>query len=103
MPFVGEIFSQLKAAADTPVLQEIREGQITRVTGGELLELIRKSRTFLAARGLKQGDRCGLQPIRHLRAGECAPSTRRNHDAIQIDRTLQRDPGQLAPIGEAEP
>jgi long-chain acyl-CoA synthetase len=67
MPFVGEIFSQLKAAADTPVLQEIREGQITRVTGGELLELIRKSRTFLAARGLKQGDRCGLLAANSIR------------------------------------
>src|ERR1700741_4755310 len=60
MPFVGEIFSQLKAAADTVVLQEIRDGQVTGVTGGELLELIRKARTFLAAKGLKKGDRCGL-------------------------------------------
>src|SRR6202007_1102743 len=28
--------------------------------GGELLELIRKARIFLAARELKKGDRCGL-------------------------------------------
>jgi hypothetical protein len=49
MPFVGEIFSQLKAAAGTRVLQEIRDGQVTGVTGGELLELIRKARTFFAA------------------------------------------------------
>jgi long-chain acyl-CoA synthetase len=60
MPFVGDIFSQLKTAANTPVLQEIRDGQITGVTGAELLELIRKARTFLASRGLKKGDRCGL-------------------------------------------
>jgi long-chain acyl-CoA synthetase len=60
MPFVGEIFSQLKAAADTPILQEIRDGQITGVTGGELLELVGKARTFLAAKALKRGDRCGL-------------------------------------------
>ena len=60
MPFVGEIFSQLKAAADTRILQEIRDGELTGVTGGELLELIRKARTFLASRGLKKGDRCGL-------------------------------------------
>jgi long-chain acyl-CoA synthetase len=60
MPFVGEIFSQLKAAADTRVLLEIRDGQVTGVTGAELLELIRKARTFLAAKALKKGDRCGL-------------------------------------------
>jgi long-chain acyl-CoA synthetase len=60
MPFVGEIFSQLKAAADIRILQEIHDGEVTGVTGGELLELIHKARTFLAARGLKKGDRCGL-------------------------------------------
>jgi long-chain acyl-CoA synthetase len=60
MPFVGEIFSQLKAAAGTQVLQEIRDGHLTGVTGGELLELICKARTFFAAQGLKKGDRCGL-------------------------------------------
>jgi long-chain acyl-CoA synthetase len=60
MPFVGDIFAQLKAATDTTVLQEIRDGQVTGVTGGELLELIRKARTFLASKGLNKGDRCGL-------------------------------------------
>jgi long-chain acyl-CoA synthetase len=60
MPFVGEIFSQLKTAADTRILAEIRDGVVTGVTGGELLEMVRKARTFLASKGLKQGDRCGL-------------------------------------------
>ncbi len=60
MPFVGDIFSQLKAGAGTTVLQEIRAGQITGVTGGELLELVRKARTFLASKGLQKGERCGL-------------------------------------------
>src|ERR1700716_2309554 len=60
MPFVGDIFSQLKVAADTRILQEIRDGQVTGVTGGELLEFIRKARTFLASQRLKKGDRCGL-------------------------------------------
>jgi long-chain acyl-CoA synthetase len=67
MPFVGKIFSQLKTAADTTVLQEIRDGQVTGVTGGELLELIRKARTFLAAKGLKKGDRCGLLAANSIR------------------------------------
>ena len=55
MPFVGEIFSQLKAAADITVLQEIRDGQVTGVTGAEFLELIRKARTFLAAQRSEKG------------------------------------------------
>ncbi len=60
MPFVGDIFSQLKAAPDIRVLQEIRDGQFSGVTGPELLELVRKARTFLASKGLKKGDRCGI-------------------------------------------
>src|ERR1700726_906993 len=60
MPFVGDIFSQLKAAPDIRALQEIRDGRFTGVTGSELLELVRKARTFLASKGLKKGDRCGI-------------------------------------------
>ena len=67
MPFVGEIFSQLKAAEGTRVLQEIRDGQVTGVTGAEFLELIRKARTFFATRGLKKGDRCGLLAANSIR------------------------------------
>jgi long-chain acyl-CoA synthetase len=67
MPFVGEIVSQLKSAVDTPVLHEIRDGQVTGVTGGEFLELIRKARTFLASKGLKKGDRCGLLAANSIR------------------------------------
>ena len=67
MPFVGEIFAQLKAAPDTPVLREIRNGEFTTVTGGELLDLIRHARTFLVARGLKKGDRCGVLAANSIR------------------------------------
>jgi long-chain acyl-CoA synthetase len=67
MAFIGEISSQLNAAADTVVLQEIRDGQVTGVTGAEFLELIRKARTFLAARGLKRGDRCALLGANSIR------------------------------------
>jgi long-chain acyl-CoA synthetase len=58
--FIGEIFSQLQAAGDTRILAEIRDGEITCVTGAELLELVRKARTFIASKGLKKGDRAGL-------------------------------------------
>lgn len=67
MPFIGEIFSQLKAGANTTVLQEIRDGKVTGVTGTELLELIRKARTFLASKGFKKGDRCGLLAANSIR------------------------------------
>ena len=60
MPFVGDVFVQLKSAASTTVLAEIRDGRAAGVTGAELLELVRKARTFLAARKLQKGDRCGL-------------------------------------------
>ena len=67
MPFLPEIFSQLKPAASTTVLQEIRDGKVTGVTGNDLLELIRRARSFLAAKGLKKGDRCGLLAANGIR------------------------------------
>jgi long-subunit acyl-CoA synthetase (AMP-forming) len=67
MSFVGDIFSQLKTAAEKKVLLEIRDGQVAGVTGGEFLELIRRARTFLASKGLKKGDRCGLLAANSIR------------------------------------
>jgi long-chain acyl-CoA synthetase len=67
MPFVGQIFSQLQSSANTPMLQEIRDGQITGATGAQLLELIRKARTFLASQRLKKGDRCGILAANSIR------------------------------------
>lgn len=60
MPFIGEIFAQLKAAGNKPVVQEMHNGQITAVSGLELLELVQRARTFLASKGLIKGERCGL-------------------------------------------
>src|SRR5215472_10473895 len=67
MPFVGEIFAQLKAAPGRIALQEIREGQTCGVTGEQLLELVRRARTFLVSKGLKKGDRCGLLAANSIR------------------------------------
>jgi long-chain acyl-CoA synthetase len=67
IPFIGEIFSQLREAAGTRIIAEIRDGQITGVTGGELLELIRKARTFIASKGFNKGDRCGLLAANSIR------------------------------------
>jgi long-chain acyl-CoA synthetase len=67
MPFIGEIFAQLNTASDATVLEEIRDGQITGVTGSELLELVRRARTFLVSRDLQKGDRCGLLAFNSIR------------------------------------
>jgi long-chain acyl-CoA synthetase len=67
MPFVGDIFAQLKAAPDTVILQEIRDGKITGLTGAELLELVRKARTFLASKRLNKGERCGILASNSIR------------------------------------
>src|SRR5579863_3095683 len=67
MPFLGDIFAQLKAGADRTVLQEIRDGQTQGVTGAQLLELVAKARSFLASKGLKKGDRFGLLAANSLR------------------------------------
>lgn len=60
MSFIEDIFSQLEAASELTVLEEIRDGQSSGVTGAELLALVAKARTFLAAQGVKKGDRCGI-------------------------------------------
>ena len=60
MSFIQDIFTQLEAAADLAVLEEIHESGNTTVSGGELLELVTKARTFLSAQGLKKRERCGL-------------------------------------------
>ncbi len=67
IPFIGEIFAQLQKVADVRILAEIRDRQITGVTGSELLVMVRKARTFIASKKLKQGDRCGLLATNSIR------------------------------------
>jgi len=52
---------------NTRILAEIRDGEVTGVTGGELLELVRKARTFIASKGLQKGERCGLLAANSIR------------------------------------
>jgi long-chain acyl-CoA synthetase len=67
MPFVGEIFAQLKAAENRAVLQEIRDGQTTGVNGAGFLALVQKARTFLVSKKLSKGDRIGLLAANSIR------------------------------------
>lgn len=60
MTFLETIFARLQCAANTPVAGEVRDGKIVSFTGSDLLGMIAQARGFLAARGLKRGDRCAL-------------------------------------------
>jgi long-chain acyl-CoA synthetase len=60
MNFLESIFAQVETAGDTPVLQELRDGQVFAVTGRELSARATQARSFLASRKLKKGDRCAL-------------------------------------------
>jgi long-chain acyl-CoA synthetase len=60
MTFLEQIFERLQRAATLPVVQEIRDEKFVTVTGGELLAMTRQARAFLAARGMKPGERCVL-------------------------------------------
>jgi long-chain acyl-CoA synthetase len=60
MTFLERIFQRLERAADSPVLGEVRDGQIVSVTGEDLLAMIAEARAFVVSQGLKPGDRCAL-------------------------------------------
>ena len=60
MSFLQDIFASLQKSGDTAVLQEIRDGRITAVSGRELLDQISRARAFLATQKLSKGDRCAL-------------------------------------------
>lgn len=60
MTFLEAIFARIERAADSPLLAEVRDGQIVPVTGADLLTIIAEARAFVVARGLKPGDRCAL-------------------------------------------
>ncbi len=67
MTFLENIFARLEKSAGAPVIGEARDGRILSATGGELLALIAQARHFLAAPGLKKGDRCALYAPNSIR------------------------------------
>ncbi len=60
MTFLESIFGRLERSPNSPVLGEVRDGRIVSVTGAELLAMIGQARGFVAARGLKAGERCAV-------------------------------------------
>lgn len=60
MNFLEEIFANLARSPNRPVLGEVHDGHVEDVTCRSFLSFVRKGRGFLAAAGLKKGDRCAL-------------------------------------------
>ena len=60
MNFLENTFWNLTRSADCPVLGEARAGKVFAVTGGELLDSIRRARVFFRRAGMQKGDRCVL-------------------------------------------
>ena len=60
MNFLDNIFERLRRDPGRVVLQETRDARLVPTTAGELLEMIRRARSFVRASGLKRGDRCAL-------------------------------------------
>jgi long-chain acyl-CoA synthetase len=60
MSFLDDIFAQLEAAGETPVMLELRDGKAVSVSGRELLQLVGEARAFLTERKIQQGERCAL-------------------------------------------
>ncbi|MBZ5527549.1 MAG: AMP-binding protein [Acidobacteriia bacterium] len=58
--FLEHIFARLESAANRPVLAELRSPSPVSVTGGELLDEVRRARAWLRKSGLRPGDRCAL-------------------------------------------
>jgi long-chain acyl-CoA synthetase len=67
MTFLEEIFARLERAAGASVLAEVRDGRVVSVTGGDLLGLIQRARAFVAASGLRKGDRCAVYAPNSIR------------------------------------
>ena len=60
MNFLQSIFARLADSPGSTVIEEMRpEGRVS-VTAGALLERVAVARAFLAAAGLRKGDRCAL-------------------------------------------
>jgi long-chain acyl-CoA synthetase len=58
--FLEKIFDRLRKAGEAPVAREIHRQVASGVSGFQFLSMVQHARQFLAARGLKPGDRCVL-------------------------------------------
>ncbi len=67
MSFLSDIFAQLERSSDAVFLRELRENGHVDATGVNLLQMVEQARTFLAARGIRRGDRVALLAANSIR------------------------------------
>jgi long-chain acyl-CoA synthetase len=67
MSFLQTIFDRCQQAPDRPVVQEVRDGTVVPATGSDLLDEVKRARTFLNKAGLKKGERCALVASNSIR------------------------------------
>ncbi len=61
MTFLEQIFARLEKAAAEPVVGEVQNGErLISFTGAEVLARVQRARGFIAARGLRKGDRAAI-------------------------------------------
>ncbi len=60
LSFLDDIFARLDAGGDAVVLRELRDEIVFPQSGRQLLQRMASARAFLAAKGLRKGDRCAL-------------------------------------------
>jgi len=60
MNFVAKIYENMQARSDRPVLIEARGSELVPFTGAQMLDIIARTRAFVASRELSAGDRVGL-------------------------------------------
>lgn len=95
MNFLERILAQLDKAAGATVVQEIRGQQVVAASGNELLSLTARAREFLAATGLRKGDRCALLAPNSIRwvAADLALMA---HGVIVVPLYVRQAPAELA-------
>ncbi len=65
--FIEKLFAQLQRGSGRVVLREVRLENFASVTGGELLDQIRRARACLRRFGLQAGDRCAIVGANSIR------------------------------------
>ncbi|MEZ4381647.1 MAG: AMP-binding protein [Nannocystaceae bacterium] len=95
MSFIDTIFETLRARGDLPALVEIHGADRRTATASEVLGLAAHARGFLAARGVKPGDRVALFAPNSTRWVACDLAIL-GHGGIVVPLYARQDPEELA-------
>ena len=95
MSFIDTIFETLRARGDLPALVEIHGADRRTATASEVLGLAAHARGFLAAKGVKPGDRVALFAPNSTRWVACDLAIL-GHGGIVVPLYARQDPEELA-------